>query len=110
MRAAVSFITVPLPWQLASTRELSYLPEQLIWYLMIALLPVGLVAGWRRDPVATALLAGFTLPTAAALALTNGNVGTLLRLRGIVIPYLIWLSAVGFCAVLQRMAARTATT
>jgi hypothetical protein len=110
VRAALSFITVPLPWQLASTRELSYLPEQMIWYLMIALLPVGLVAGWRRDPIVTSLLAGYTLPTAAALALTNGNVGTLLRLRGIVIPYLIWLSAVGFCAALQRMAARTATT
>jgi len=110
VRAALSFITVPLPWQLASTRELSYLPEQMIWYLMMALLPVGLVAGWRRDPIVTSLLAGYTLPTAAALALTNGNVGTLLRLRGIVIPYLIWLSAVGFCAALQRMAVRTATT
>jgi hypothetical protein len=103
LRAAASFISVPLPWQLESTRELSYLPEQLIWYVMIALLPVGLVAGWRRDPVATSFFAGFALPTAAALALTNGNVGTLLRLRGIVIPYLVWLSAVGFCASLQRL-------
>ena len=112
-RAAVSFITVPLPWQLAATRELPYLPEQLLWYAMVVLLPIGLVAGWRRDPIATSLLAGYTLPTAAALALTNGNVGTLLRLRGIVIPYLIWLSAVGFCAALQRAATfsrRTATT
>jgi len=112
-RAAVSFLTVPLPWQLASARELSYLPEQLIWYVMIVLLPIGVVAGWRRDPIATALLFGFTLPTAAALALTNGNVGTLLRLRGIVIPYVVWLSAVGFCAWLQRAATsstRTATS
>ena len=105
IRAAVSFVTVPWPWQLASTRELSYLPEQMLWYAIVALLPIGLVAGWRRDPVVTSLLAGYTLPTAAALALTNGNVGTLLRLRGIIIPYLIWLSAVGFCAALQRMAA-----
>jgi hypothetical protein len=109
IRSAVSFILVPLPWQLASTRELSYLPEQLVWYVMVALLPAGFVAGWRRDPIVTSLLAGYTIPTAAALALTNGNVGTLLRLRGIVIPYLIWLSAVGFCAWLQRAAVRTAT-
>lgn len=112
IRAAVSFIAVPLPWQLASTRELSYLPEQMVWYALVALLPVGLIAGWRRDPIVTSLLAGYTLPTAAALALTNGNVGTLLRLRGIVIPCLIWLSAVGFCACLQRLAtsSRIATT
>ena len=102
-RAALSFITVPLPWQLASTRELSYMPEQLFWYVLLALLPFGLVAGWRRDRLVTSLLAGYVLPTAAALALTNGNVGTLLRLRGIVIPYLLWVSAVGFCAVLQRL-------
>ena len=109
-RAAVSIVTVPWPWQLASSRELPYLPEQLLWYVIVALLPVGLVAGWRRDPLVTSLLAGYTLPTAAALALTNGNVGTLLRLRGMIIPYLIWLSAVGFCAALQRLAPRAATT
>ena len=103
VRAGVSFISVPWPWQLASTRELPYLPEQLLWYAIVALLPIGLVAGWRRDPIVTSLLAGYTLPTAAALALTNGNVGTLLRLRGMVIPYLVWLSAVGFCAALQRL-------
>jgi hypothetical protein len=110
MRAAASFVTVPLPWQLSSTRELSYLPEQLLWYVIVVLLPVGIVAAWRRNRLAAALFAGYTLPTAAALALTNGNVGTLLRLRGIVIPYLIWLSAVGFCAVLQRMAGRSRGT
>jgi hypothetical protein len=109
IRAAASFIAVPLPWQLASARELAYLPEQMIWYVMIVLLPFGIVAGWRRSRVATAMLAGFVLPTAAALALTNGNVGTLLRLRGIVIPYLLWLSAIGFCAGLQRLASEDAT-
>jgi hypothetical protein len=108
MRAAVSFVTVPWPWQLTSTRELSYLPEQMVWYLLVALLPVGVVAGWRRDPLVTCVFAGYVIPTAAALALTNGNVGTLLRLRGMVIPCLVWLSAVGFCAALQRLAVRSA--
>lgn len=105
VRAAASFLAVPLPWQLASTRELVYLPEQLVWYVLLAFFPVGLVAGWRRERITTALLGAYALPTAAALALTNGNVGTLLRLRGIVIPYVLWLSAVGFCAWLQRMSA-----
>jgi hypothetical protein len=106
IRSAVSFVTVPLPWQLVSVRELSYLPEQLLWYTLLALLPVGLAAGWRYDPVATALFIGFVVPTAAGLALTNGNVGTLLRLRGTIIPYVIWISAVGFFAALQRYASR----
>ena len=110
LRAGLSFMTVPLPWQLSSTRELSYLPEQLFWYALLALLPVGLVAGWRRDPLVTSLVAGYVVPTAVALALTNGNVGTLLRLRGIVIPYLLWVSAVGFCAALQRLSSSSTGT
>jgi len=105
VRSAVSFIVVPWPWQFASMRELLYLPEHVLWYVMAALFLVGLVAGWRRDRFVTMLLAGYMIPTAAAIALTNGNVGTLLRLRGIVIPYVIWVSAVGFAAALQWLAA-----
>ena len=54
---------------------------------------------------ASALLTAYTLPTAAALALTNGNIGTLLRLRGMVVPCVLWISAVGFCSLLDRMSA-----
>ena len=107
LRAAVSFAVVPAPWQLASVRELVFLPEQMLWYVMLALLPIGAVAGWRRDPLVTCLLVGFSLPTAAVLALTNGNVGTLLRLRGLVTPYLVWVSAVGLCMSLAMLARRT---
>ena len=109
VRAAASFVAVPLPWDMASIRELAFLPEQLLWYVMLVLAPAGFVAGWRRNPAVTALLAGFVLPTAAALALTNGNVGTLLRLRGIVTPYVVWLSALGFIAWRQYALARTRT-
>ena len=104
IRALVSFAAVPAPWQLASLRELVYLPEQLLWYAVLALLPIGAVAGWRRDPLVTCLLLAYAAPTACILALTNGNVGTLLRLRGLVTPYLIWVSAVGLCASLQMLA------
>jgi phage gp37-like protein len=104
LRALASFAAVPVPWQLASVRELVHLPEQLLWYAVLVLLPIGAVAGWRRDPLVTCLLLGFAAPTACVLALTNGNIGTLVRLRGMVTPYLVWVSAVGFCASLQLLA------
>lgn len=104
-RAAISFVVTPWPWQMRSTGELALLPEHILWYLMIILLPFGIVAGWRMDPLATALFIGFAIPTAAVVALTNGNIGTLFRLRGLATPYFIWLSMVGLCVVGEKLAA-----
>jgi hypothetical protein len=101
LRSLVSFVVVPAPWHLQSTRELAFLPEQLAWFGLMVLLPFGIDAGFRRDRLVTCMLVAYVAPTALALALTNGNVGTLLRLRGLVIPYLAWISVVGFCAALQ---------
>ena len=98
VRAAISFLVTPWPWQMSSRGELALLPEQLVWYLLLIGLPAGLVAGWRRDAMTTSLLIGYALPTAVALALTNGNVGTLMRLRGLVTPYLMWLGVLGLIA------------
>jgi hypothetical protein len=107
VRAAVSFIVTPLPWEMASLSELAFFPEHVLWWLIVACVPIGCVAGWRRDRKATALFLGFALPTAAALAVTNGNVGTLLRLRGLVTPLLIWLAALGMLTLLEHALAGT---
>jgi hypothetical protein len=104
-RAAVSFVVTPWPWQMRSTGEFALLPEHVLWYLIVLLLPFGIAAGWRVDPLATALFLGFAIPTAAVVALTNGNIGTLFRLRGLVTPYLLWISAVGLCAIGERLTA-----
>jgi hypothetical protein len=106
LRSVYTFMLTPLPWEMRSRGELLLLPEQILWYLVLIGLPVGAVSGWRRDPLLTALLIGFVLPTAAVLAVTNGNVGTLLRLRGLVTPYLLWVSVLGCCVVLDRLAQR----
>jgi hypothetical protein len=104
VRAAASFVVTPWPWQMRSTGELAFMPEHVLWYLLILALPFGIAAGWRVNPLATALFVGFAIPTAAVVAVTNGNVGTLLRMRGLVTPYLVWISAVGLCALAERLA------
>jgi len=106
-RGAASFALVPLPWQIESRGELAFLPEHVLWYLMLVFAPIGCVAGWKRSPLLTCVLIGFALPTAAALALTNGNVGTLLRLRGLVTPQLVWIAAVGVVAVWETVLQRS---
>jgi hypothetical protein len=79
----------------------------LLWYLLLVLLPIGAVAGWKRDPWLTCLLIGYTLPTAAVVAVTNGNVGTLLRLRALVTPQLLWIGTLGLLSVIATLHERT---
>lgn len=102
VRGLLSFILVPLPWQVQSARELVYLPEQLAWYALVVLLPLGAWVALGRGRLAACMLMGYAAPTAVVLALTNGNVGTLLRLRGLVIPFVAWLSAAGLDALMER--------
>jgi len=106
LRAFVSFVTVPLPWEIASRAEAAYLAEHVIWWLLVALVPFGLAGGIRRDPLVTWLFAGMVLVNAAAVALNSGNVGTLIRHRALVTPFLVWLSALGACVLLEAIGRR----
>ena len=108
IRGIISFVSEPLPWHMASRRELVFLPELVLWYGLLALVPFGVWVGFRTSPLVTSLLLCFALPTAAAVALTTGNVGTLIRLRGLVMPYLLWLSALALCELIGRRLRRAA--
>ena len=108
IRALGNFVTVPRPSQVESRAALAYLPEQAIWYVVLALVPIGAVAGFRRDPVVTSLLLSHGLAASVMVALTGGNIGTLIRHRGLTLPYFSWLAALGACHVVHSLAARRA--
>ena len=101
-RALVSYVTVPQPNQIDSTAALAFLPEQVVWYLLIAFAPIGLVFALRRDVLVASLLLMHALVAAMLIAFTSGNIGTLVRHRGFALPYLTWISAVGVCELLAR--------
>jgi hypothetical protein len=107
VRGIVAYVTVPLPWQAQSRASVAYLPEQVIWYLLVALVPVGALFAFRRNATVAGLLLGHALVIGAAAAFTDGNVGTLVRHRGLALPYLVWLSGVGACELLERLPRRT---
>jgi hypothetical protein len=97
-------VTVPAPWQLSSTTALAFLPELVLWYLMVLLAPVGVAAGLRRDPWVTFLLAGYVCVGAVIISLPSGNIGTFIRMRDMVVPFVACLSALGACVVIERIA------
>jgi hypothetical protein len=107
VRSAAEYLTVPRPWTIESRAALAFVPELMFWYCVLAVFPIGLIAALRRDALVTTLLSAYAFGVAALVALTGGNIGTLVRHRGLALPYLIWLSAAGADVVL-RWAARKA--
>ena len=100
IRATFNFLAQPLPWRAESKAELAYVPEQLVWYAALLLVPFGLAAGFKRDALLTCVLAGYTFVSAGVIALNSGNIGTLVRHRALVAPYLGWISALGLVSLL----------
>ena len=95
--AFISYVMVPAPWQIRSRAMLWFWPEQSLWYALVVIVPIGIVTGLRRSVTVTCLLTMTALAAVAAVALTSGNIGTLVRHRGLALPYLVWLSSLGAC-------------
>lgn len=104
-RALVSFVTEPIPWQ-AQGAAVAFIAQQMVWYLLAALAVAGAISGWRRDAVFTWMLIGNVIVGGAVVALFNGNVGTFVRFRDSVVTIIVWLSALGGCAVIEWAARR----
>jgi hypothetical protein len=68
-------------------------------------MPLGLMAALRRDPPLTCVLAAHGALVVLMVALTSGNVGTLIRHRGLALPYFVWFSALAACHLLNRAVA-----
>ena len=102
VRAMFAYVTVPAPWQVQSRSALAFLPEQMVWYMLIALAPIGVVFGMRRDTVVAGLLLAHAAVFVLSVAVISGNVGTLVRHRGLALPYLVWFSALAACELLSR--------
>jgi hypothetical protein len=103
VRALVSVVVFPLPWQMNSATMLTFLPQQLLWYVIVALAVVGFVAGLRRDALVTCLLAGVAAVGAAGVGLNSGNFGTMVRHRDMIVPFVVWLSALGGVVMVSRL-------
>jgi hypothetical protein len=57
----------------------------------------------------TSTLLAHAAAVAMMVALTSGNVGTLIRHRGLVLPYLVWLSVLGLVVVIHHIGAQRFT-
>ena len=97
VRSFERYIIVPVPWEVQSRSALAFVPEQMVWWMLVLFAPFGVLFACRRDLLVAALLFAHAAVAAFTVALTSGNVGTLVRHRGLAIPSFVWLSTVGIC-------------
>ncbi|MBI4349622.1 MAG: glycosyltransferase family 39 protein [Elusimicrobia bacterium] len=82
----------PFPWAIDRTLDLLTVPEMLAWYLLLP------AAGWsvfrHRERWRTlAPISLFVVGTLLVFALAQGNVGTLFRHRGMLVPFVVVLAS-----------------
>jgi hypothetical protein len=103
VKALWAYVAQPLPRERWSWSLLAYVPEQITWWVLVALVPFGFYAGLKRDVVVTCMLAAHAAAAMGIVALSSGNIGTLIRHRSLALLYLVWLSAVGAHELLRRV-------
>ena len=105
-RAAVRFVTAPEPWVVRGRREVAVIPQQMLWYVLLACAAYGVRYGYARAPLLTCLMAGLVVASWALIGPASGNFGTLVRHRDSVMPWLAWLSGAGAVAAVVAAPAR----
>lgn len=110
IRSAASYLVEPLPWRIESRAALAYLPELAVWYAMLAALPFGVAAAFGRDRLVACLLLAHAFGSMLVVSAGGGNIGTLVRHRGLVFPYVIFLSALGVVWLIERALAKTSSS
>ncbi len=104
-RAVLAYFVEPLPDKMQSRLLWSYLPEHFTWLLLMVLAPIGVAGAMRRDPALASLLLAHAASIVMMVALASGNIGTLVRHRGLSLPYLVWFSVLGAAMVMSRLQA-----
>ncbi len=105
-RALAAFVLQPIPWRAPSPTILMFLPQQMLWYVVVALVPFGVIYALRRNALLTLVLAALIGVEGAAVALPSGNIGTLVRHRDMVVPFILCLASPGAMAALGWVCAR----
>jgi len=109
IRAPIAFVFEPTPRNVQSRLLWAYLPEHFVWLVLIALVPFGVRPAFRRDRLLTSVLLAHAAAIGMMVALTSGNIGTLIRHRGLSLPYLVWFSMLGAGALIARGSAARST-
>lgn len=99
---AAFLLGAPFPFTWRSASEAATVIELLLWYPTVVLAAIGLWSAVRARRWDLAYPIGTAALIFGLFALVEGNVGTLVRHRSMLIPYAVLLAAVGASRLLRR--------
>jgi 4-amino-4-deoxy-L-arabinose transferase-like glycosyltransferase len=98
-------LAAPFPWTADRAIELATIPEMLMWYAAVSLALVAVARTWRSWQQYAHLI-GYIGGMVLLLSLFQGNEGTLVRHRGMIIPFVLIFSGAGAAWLWTRWTAR----
>lgn len=101
LKATAHFLLEPLPSRLDSLLHLPVLLQMLVWYGILLLAAGGILYSLKQAGRRTLYLLIPFLVFSLLIAVTNGNIGTLFRIRDLVTPFLLIYAAAGAERLLQ---------
>ncbi len=88
------FMLVPFPWAVSSGPQLLALPQMIILYFSLPFIFIGIIFSIRYKFKTSFTLLSYVFIVTSAFALVEGNIGSALRHRDLVLPfYFIFASA-----------------
>ncbi|MFT4037916.1 MAG: glycosyltransferase family 39 protein [Thermomicrobiales bacterium] len=96
----------PFPWTATRLSERATIPEMLCWYVAVTFAVVALIVSWRAQWRAYLPIVLYVGGISLLLALTQGNLGTLVRHRSMIIPSVLVFSGFGVVYALQALVRR----
>lgn len=108
-RAWLHFLVEPLPWRLATKLQVAVgFPLAIIWYFLLAFFVIGFFQGLLRyRSRGVWAMAIYFLIFSSVIAITGGNVGTLIRMRDMVTPFFLIFAASAIVNILSLPKAET---
>jgi len=85
----------PVPWKYRSPFAIFMFPEVLFLWLMIPCILIGLVCAFKVNRGITIASGVFLFTLTSLLALGQGNIGTLVRIRMMILPWYFMFAGMG---------------
>lgn len=89
------FFFEPFPWNIHTKMMLISYPQMVLWYILTPFVIIGMLTAVRYRWRYSFILILYLFVIASIIAVTGGNIGTLLRHRDLITPILLIFCALG---------------